>query len=133
MRVHHVLAGGPIKDREPPVLRSHQRNCSALILNELRRRKVSRATESLRMNQSRGGAFDRLCQGDLLHLGPALPSSDLCAETEQFVPVRKHDRTIHRGQAGNGSHGGSERILSYMLFRLIGRLPAQVGKFAEGR
>ncbi len=33
--VDHVLAGGPLKDREAPVLRCHERNGIALILDEL--------------------------------------------------------------------------------------------------
>ena len=36
--VDHVLAGGPLKDREAPVLRCHERNGIALILDELGRR-----------------------------------------------------------------------------------------------
>src|SRR6266480_2535029 len=40
MRVDPCLTGRPCEDGEMPVLRRHQRDAVALILNELRRRKV---------------------------------------------------------------------------------------------
>ena len=36
VRVHHVLGRRPLEDREPPVLRGHERDRVALVVDELR-------------------------------------------------------------------------------------------------
>ena len=101
--VNHIRAGGPREHRKAPVLRGHQGNGTALILDELRRRQVSRAAKACRVNDLRDAPFDRLRHGHLLDRRPSVPPRNLCAEREKLVSVR------HHGGAVDGRHARGQR------------------------
>ena len=51
--MHELLVRRPLEDREAPVLRGNERRGVALIVDELRRRKMSRAAELRRRGADR--------------------------------------------------------------------------------
>src|SRR5712692_7263121 len=101
MRVDVRLAVRPFKDREAPILRCHECNGVALILDELSRREVPGAAELIRMDEGGCHTFNRLRHGDLLDLWPALAPSDFSAKTEQLMLIGEHYGAVDRGQAGD--------------------------------
>src|SRR5947199_10627340 len=58
--VDHVLARRPGEDREVPILRRHERDGIALILDELRGRQMPCAAELARVADGRNDALDQL-------------------------------------------------------------------------
>src|SRR5436309_13745698 len=72
VRMDHVLARRPGEDGEVPVLRRHERDGIALILDELCRGQMPRAAELARVHDSGNAAFDRFGDRHLLHLRRAL-------------------------------------------------------------
>src|SRR4029079_18646232 len=100
MRVDAIFAWRPGEYGELPVLRRHERNRIALIVNELRSGQMTRAAELGRAKHHKLTALDRLRHCDLFHRRRTAPSRDLGTEREEFVFVR-HDRgSIHRCSAG---------------------------------
>src|SRR5206468_12880264 len=87
MRVDHLLEWGPGKDREASILGCDERERVALILDELRGREMSGATELGRVHDRRRAAFDRFGDHDLLDPCPPVTSSYLPAEGQHLVLV----------------------------------------------
>ena len=83
----HVLAGGPLKHREAPVLGCHERNGIPLILDELGRRQVPRATELLRVHSEWSVIFHWIRQRDLFDPRRTLPVGDLRPKPQKLIPV----------------------------------------------
>src|SRR3954463_5783044 len=77
MRVDHAFAGRPRKYREAAILRRNQRHCVVLIGDELRGRKVTRASELARLDDLRAGPFDRLRHDHVNDLRRSAASNNL--------------------------------------------------------
>ena len=84
MGVNHVGARGPREHREAPVLRGDKGDGAALILDELRRRQVSRSAKACRVNDLGDAAYDRLRHGDLFYRRPSVPPRNLGAERKKL-------------------------------------------------
>jgi len=82
VRVNHGVSRGPLKDGESTVLRRHQRNGIALIVNELRGRLMPGSAEFFRVRENRGSSFNRFRDCDSFHPVPTLPARDFGAKAE---------------------------------------------------
>ncbi len=127
VRVHEFLARRPLEDREPAVLRRHQRDGVALIVHELRRRQMPRAAELRGRGPRRHAAFNGLGDVHQFHRRAAALARDLRAKRQQVVAIVDDRRAVHRGQSGNHIHGALEVI------RVGGARARQVGQLRMRR
>src|SRR4029077_16708140 len=101
MGVYHLFAWRPGEHSEATVLRGHQRQRIALIVNELRCRQVSGAAILRRLNYDGGIARDWLGLNYLLDRDTAAGSTYLASKCQHFILVVDYRCAGHRRQTRN--------------------------------
>ena len=133
MGVNHVGARGPREHRKAPVLRGDQGNGAALVLDELRRRQVSRSAKARRVNDLGDAADDRLCHGDLFYRRPSVPPRNLGAERQKLVSIRDHDGAVDGGDARDGVDGVGQGVLPQAIVLFTRGLANELCELSERR
>ena len=110
-----------------------RRNRVALIVDELRRGKVSGSAELGRVDGGGDTPFDRFGHDDLFDARGAVATPDLGTKGEQIVTIGHQGRAIHRCETCDGIHGTRERILPVALMPTIHRLAHELGELRERR
>ena len=131
MCVYHLLTGRPGKDGEAAILRSHQRNGIALILDKLCGGQMARPAELF-------GVYDGCCRANhgfrqhhALDANASFAADNLSAECQQLILLTHQRCPIYRRESRHGSDGaGKSGLLGMLAGGMMGGPLAAVSKLS---